>query len=131
MWLTEQWRMFKELYNALPPDGQILLTLVVIAIGGFATWRGLTDNKKKETPDPNTIPMWLMIGPVRDALQEIRNIAEDGRTGNAILRDIDQTLTRLDRGQEYTHQVLEAILRNQELAVPPPSRDPHYRRNQL
>jgi hypothetical protein len=120
--------MFKELYNALPPDGQILLTLVVIAIGGFATWRGWSDNKKKEAADPNTIPMWLMIGPVRDALQEIRNMAEDGRTGNAILRDIDQVLTKIDRGQEYTHQLLEAILRNQELAVPPPSRDPHYRR---
>lgn len=127
MWLTGQCRMFKELYNALPPDGQILLTLVVIAIGGFATWRGLVD-KKKEAPDPGTIPMWVMIGPVHDALQAIHDMAEEGRTRNAVLRDIDQTLERIDRGQQYTHQVLEAILRNQELAVPPPSRDPHYRR---
>ncbi len=75
--------------------------------------------------------MWLMVGPVHDVMQSIHGASEDGRTKIAILRDIDKTLTSMDRGQEYTHYLLEAILRNQELtgvgAGMPPPRNPRSR----
>lgn len=121
--------MFKELYDVLPAYGQVVLTVVIVAIGGLATWKGLRDkNKKLESEggiSSSAIPMFLMMGPVHDALQSIHEIAEQSRTQNAILHDINQTLDRMDRGQQYTHSILENILRDQELM------DPRYRRRGL
>lgn len=114
--------MFKELYDVLPPNGQLALTVVIVIIGGFAAWKGLSDNKKKiDGKNDTNIPMFVMMGPVHDALQSIHSMAEESRTQTATLKDIDKTLERMDRGQQYTHYVLEALLRDEQL-------DPRYRR---
>lgn len=126
--------MFKELYDVLPLYGQILLTVGIVFVGCFMAYRGFVDNAKKHAASDNApthdgpIPIWLMMGPMHDALQSIHEIAECNRTQTTILRDMDKTLERLDQGQKYTHYVLENLLRNQELAVPPPSRDFRYTR---
>lgn len=121
--------MFKELYSALPLYGQVLLTIGIVIVGVTAAWKGFHENAKKHEDahdaDPRVIPMWLMVGPMHDALQSMHDVAESNRTQVAILRDIDKTLDNMDRGQQYTHYVLEAILRNQEMGVsltPPPPR---------
>jgi hypothetical protein len=116
--------MYSELFNLLPPYGQILLTLVVLTVGGFAAWRGLVDRPKSTEPS-HAIPMYFMVGPMHDALQSIHGMAEDNRTRTAIMRDVDKTLTRIDLGTAYTHRLLEEIVRNQEMRedyVPPSSR---------
>lgn len=125
--------MFKELYNALPDYGQVLLTLVIVGMGGLAAWYGFIENLRKHNapvapaPDPANIPMWLMMGPAHEAIQSLHEISRHIEMQNTILRDIDKTLEQMDRGQQYTHYVLEAILRDTSLNELP-SRDPRYRR---
>lgn len=97
-------------------------------MGILAAWRGFFDGAKKSThstaPD---IPIWLMMGPMHEAIQSIHELSRHAEAQTVILRDIDKTLDRMDQGQKYTHFVLEAILRDQALSVPPPSRDDRYR----
>jgi hypothetical protein len=123
--------MFKDLYSLLPPYGQILLTIGIVFVGVVAAWRGFLDIKK--TPAPPSyhpdMPIWLMMGPMHDAFQSVHEIAEQSRVQVAILRDIDKTLVEIDRGTQYTHYVLEAILRNQELGGDPQLPPKGYRRS--
>ncbi len=37
--------MFKEIYEVLPPYGQVLLTVVVVIVGGIMAWRGMPGKK--------------------------------------------------------------------------------------
>ncbi len=64
------------------------------------------------------VPNFILSGPLHDAMETIDEIAEEARKATAAVRDVKTDLDAIDRGQHYTHQLLEAVLRNQELAPP-------------
>lgn len=121
----------KEIFDALPPTGQMVFGAVIMAVGAFLAVRGLMDGFKRspELPpqhDPRVIPTWLMYGPLHDMMQSVHEIAEQGRmqcenqrTQLAVMRDIDKAITRFNNGQEYTHRLMEAILNDQQGVSPP------------
>lgn len=121
----------KEVFEALPLYGQIIFTLVLVGVGLVSAILGLRDRKKQ--PDyhypglqppahsDSQIPLWLMMGPVHDGLQDLGDLAEEHRKTNTLLVDIVKHVDRFNLGQEYTHRLLEEILREKELnpLVPP------------
>lgn len=122
--------MLDEIYKALPPWGQGLLTLLVVGIGVGASMLGLrkrAEDKPHVTPeDIMKIPVWIMMGPVHEVIQTIHDMAENQRNMYAELQrisaagmDATRELDSLNRGQEYTHKLLEEILRHNEMLVPP------------
>lgn len=119
--------MFKELYDILPPYGQILLTLVIVGVGAYAAWQGLKKAKSGgEPPSSNgPVPMWVMMGPVHVTMQTILTMAEEQRKLSAIEADQLRMLERIDRGQDYLLRLMEAILRNQEMRKDVPSEIQH------
>lgn len=112
-----------ELYELLPPFGQALLTVGVVVVGTTSAWLGLRA-KKPEAEDPRVIPMFILVGPVHDALQSVHGMSEQSRLQTTELKDIARILTAMDRGQDYTHNLLEAILRSHEMSSPPPRKRP-------
>jgi len=61
------------------------------------------------------IPMFLMGGPVHDAMGALHDMAEESRTTNAILRDICKGLDDSNRNMIHTHRLLENILNDNAL----------------
>lgn len=137
--------MFDEIYKALPPWGQGLLTLLVVGAGLGATIIGLKRKPEDKPllpglhgpvePAVDRIPMWAMMGPVHEVMQTIHDMAETQRNILAELQrisaasmDMSKELDDLNRGQEYTHRLLEEILRYNNLVVPsPPIKRPRSR----
>lgn len=61
------------------------------------------------------IPMYLMGGPVHDAMGALHDIAEECRTTNTILRDICRSVDDFNKGQSLTHKLLEDLRNEREL----------------
>lgn len=75
-------------------------------------------------PGSAPIPTWALYGPVHEVMQTIHDMAEENRKQTTILQDVAKILDATDRGQSYTHRLLEATLLNQEMRedyVPPSS----------
>lgn len=111
--------MSNEIFDALPPIGQFLLSIGVAVGGGLAAWQGLKRAGKTVPPQQyagnGPVPTWAMMGPVHEVMQTIHGMAEESRKQSAALQDIAKRMNDLNHGEEYTHYILEAILRNQEL----------------
>lgn len=130
--------MSNEIYDALPPIGQFLLSIGIAIGGGLAAWQGLKRSGKaiantspQQYAGDGPIPTWAMMGPVHEVMQTIHDMAEESRKQTVHLHDIAKRLNDLDHGQEYTHHLLEAILRNQELRpdmAGVPTQQPPFRR---
>lgn len=109
---------FKSL--ALYPWAQILLLIVVASVSTLAARRGERDRQSGGSGSSGSfeIPMYLMGGPVHDAMTSIHRMAEEGRKTNAILSDIDKAVIEFNIGQKHTHRLLENIMNNQEMRDP-------------
>jgi hypothetical protein len=67
-------------------------------------------NRDRKNISMVEIPEFLVHGPLHDTMNAISNIKS--------------TVDGIDRGQKYTHQLLEAILRNQGMRPDPPAETP-------
>jgi len=99
------------------PVAQGFFIIVIAFMGFMAIRRGDRDRRAGVSQRNVEMPMYLMGGPVHDAIGAIHDIAEESRKISTMLKNIDE-------GQSYTHKLLEAILRNQELRpeTAPPQR---------
>lgn len=121
-------KIFRIIFDALPPDKQAILGSFILTFGVFVVvWTWLS-GKRSVSPDimPTIAPSWSVFGPVHEAMDAIHELVEQNRalielhkTNGAVLRDISKTLSDIDRGQAYTHRLLEFIERNQELGIHP------------
>lgn len=111
-----------NLFNGLSPQYAILATIA--AACAYAIARAFLDRKKPEarqsvaqesTVGQIPIPFWAMAGPVHEVMQTIHDMAEESRKTNAILSDISKTMRDVDKGQAYTHRMLEVLFTKQEL----------------
>lgn len=100
------------------------IAAVIASACAYAVVRALLDRKKPETRSAvaqestigqQPVPMWAMMGPVHEVMQTIHDMAEEGRKRTAVLMDIAKTLRDIDKGTEYTHRLLEEIIRDREL----------------
>jgi hypothetical protein len=92
----------------------------VIVITFLSLWmmkRGEKD--RKEGGGNMEIPMYLMGGPVHDAIGAIHDIAEESRATTVLLRGIADGLGEANRNMVKTHMLLEAIYNAQEMRPPP------------
>lgn len=119
--------LLKQIYDILPPRGQDIFGAIIIAFGVFVMVQAWLNGRKAaaapapQVAQPRDVPQWLMMGPLHDMMQSVHEVAEQSRLDNehartqlAILRDIDKGITRFNNGQEYTHRILEEVLRGQE-----------------
>jgi len=70
---------------------------------------------QENPPGSSPVPTWALYGPVHEVMQTIHDMAEEHRKQTTILQDIAKILDATDRGQAYTHKVLEMTLLNQEM----------------
>lgn len=132
---------FSQFTNGMSPAWAIAGSIIAMCV--YAVAHAIIDRKKPEARQTvaaestigqgTPVPVWAMMGPVHEVMQTIHDMAEEARKSNVILTDICKVQRDIDRGQAYTHQLLENILRNQELRedyVPPSSSVPHHRRPQ-
>ncbi len=123
--------MLDDIYKALPPWGQGLHTLLVVGMGVGASLFGLRKKPDERhvqqvSDDPMKIPIWVMMGPIHEVIQTIHDMAENQRNMYAELQRISaatmdgtRELDNMNRGQEYTHRLLEEILRHNDMTPPP------------
>ena len=113
--------MSKEIFDSLPPWGQIVLTIIGIVFGAYVMWKGLSDRNKhgdaakERNVNSGEVPLWTMMGPAHEAIQTVHDIAEEARKQTTVLVDMAKGIASFNRGQEHTHQLLENMMRNQEL----------------
>ena len=97
-----------------------MLTLLIVGVGAGGAVLGLRERRRQpdyhvnHPMDPSAVPLWIMIGPIHEGLEDLSDIAEQSRKTNANLSDIVRHVERYNLGQEYTHRLLEAMLRNLE-----------------
>lgn len=111
-----------SLFGGLAPQLTVLGTIA--AACAYAITKAVLDRKKPEvrqaaaqegTIGQVPIPFWAMAGPVHEVMQTIHDMAEESRKTNAILADISKTMRDVDKGQAYTHRMLETLFTKQEL----------------
>lgn len=123
-------KIFKVVFDALPPEKQAIVGSFILAFGAFVvalTWMSWRRPVNQQTTQESlTGPVWLSLGPAHEAMEAMHELAEQSRvmvelqrSNHAVLRDIDKSLTDLNRGQAFTHALLESIVRNQELGIHP------------
>jgi hypothetical protein len=131
--------IIKQIFDLLPPEGQKIFGTVILTFGVFIMIRAWIEGKTRAIPvapaptavqrGVGEIPSWVLVGPMHDMMQSVHEVAEQGRVTNellkthlAVLRDLDKTLTEMDRGQNYTHRLMEETMRDKDLE--------NYRRSQ-
>lgn len=87
--------------------------IIVISFLAFMAIR--KGEKDKKFGDGSEIPVYLVGRSAHEAMNAIRDAAEESKTTNAILRDIAKGMTDFNRGQKYTHELLTTVINNQEM----------------
>jgi len=67
------------------------------------------------------IPTFLLTGPLKDSMDVSNRNAEETRRAMVAIGELKDGVRTLDKGQGDTHQLLEDILRNQEVIRPDPT----------
>lgn len=122
-------KIFRAVFDALPPDKQAIFGAIVLGFGVFVvSWTWISGKRPASSSDivPSIAPSWSVLGPVHETMEAIHELVAQNRalielhkTNGAVLRDIDKTISGIDRGQTHTHRLLENIERNQELGIHP------------
>lgn len=86
--------------------------VIVISFLSFMAMRRGERERKNGGASSMEIPMFLMGGPVHDAMGALHDIAEEARMTNTLLRSIIKGLDDSNRNMIQTHKLLED-LRNQ------------------
>jgi len=107
----------------------IILGMFLVASVFIMRW---ANRDRKDHGSIVELPSFIIHGPLHDTMKVVDEIAEETRRATADIREVKSDIGDLDRGQQYTHHLLEAILRNQELrpdpAVTLPAPPTHHRR---
>jgi hypothetical protein len=111
----------ETILKSIGPIAQLGFVAVIAVASVWAMFRGERDRKGGGTGGVE-IPGWVMGGPVHDAIDCIRDLAEETRRTNdlhektnVLLVDIGKGVERLNTGQSFTHRILEDVLREREM----------------
>jgi hypothetical protein len=106
--------------DALSPFGPVVQAFFIVMIA-FVSFMAMRRGEKdrKDGLASVEVPMFLMGGPVSDAIGAIHDIAEESRATTMLLRGIADGLGEANRNMVKTHMLLEAIYNAQEMRPPP------------
>jgi hypothetical protein len=90
--------------------------IIVIAFLGLLTYRRGEKDRKSMGPAAIEIPLFLLSGPLADAIGAVHDISEQSRVQNELLRQLIAELRRNNELIEWTG--------NQAGIMSPPSRKP-------
>lgn len=93
------------------PIIQIALGIVIIITSLVLVRKGEGDRKSGGSGASSNVemPLYLIGGPVHDAIGAIHDMAEQGRITNKLIEVSNQKLEAIDRGQLYVIQLLEEL----------------------
>lgn len=104
------------------PVAQAFLVLLILLIGVMVFRKGERD--RKTGTNGNGMPSWLLYGPVKDVMADVRDMAEQSRVTNRLLDRLAENGARLvesnnqrEREQREQTQVLEDIRNNQVMRM--------------
>jgi hypothetical protein len=103
--------MYEKAFESLGsfPIIQAAIAVFIIIVGYYVLIpRGEKDGKAAQR-DLGSIPQWLLMGPVHDAMGAIHDIAEQGRIRNGILERIEDLAADIAKEQREQTQLLEMI----------------------
>lgn len=90
--------------------------IIVIAFLGIMTYRRADRDRKTYGPSALEIPLYLVSGPLHDAMMSVHEISEQSRTQNELIRQLIQEVRRNNELLEWSGNQIGLLV--------PPSRRP-------